>query len=472
MPTSVSDAWNSVTTLSVTSESSASTSLVMREISTPARPALVEADRHPLQVAEDLQAQVLQRALADPADEVGLQRTSRPTRSAPRPGTRRRSTSSVPVSPGTMPSSIACLASGGGRQRRRRADEQRQRTSRRRASGRARSSTSSPRSLRPRPLVPRSRRRMSSSRGREPIGVAALTGPPPPARPACASGRPGRAAPSRRSRGTARRPSSSSSCVPCATTAPCSSTTISSASAIVESRWAMTNVVRPAITSRSARLISLLGRGVHRGGRVVEDQDARVGQQRARDREALALAAAERQPALADARVVAVGQPLDELVRLRAPRRQLDLLARGVRPRVGDVLVHRRREQERVVVDDRDRAAQRARARRRARRRRRPAPRPRSRRTAAGAARRASSCPSRSRRPARPCVPAGDSSETSRSASARRALVAQRHVAQLDAPVPAGSGGASGAATIARLAVEDLEDRARPRPSPAAPCPA
>ena len=35
-PISVSDAWNSVTTLSVTSESSASTSLVMREISTPA----------------------------------------------------------------------------------------------------------------------------------------------------------------------------------------------------------------------------------------------------------------------------------------------------------------------------------------------------------------------------------------------------------------------------------------------------
>ena len=35
-PISVSDAWNSVTTLSVTSESSASTSLVIREIRTPA----------------------------------------------------------------------------------------------------------------------------------------------------------------------------------------------------------------------------------------------------------------------------------------------------------------------------------------------------------------------------------------------------------------------------------------------------
>ena len=52
---------------------------------------------------------------------------------------------------------------------------------------------------------------------------------------------------------------------------------------------------------------------------------------RARDRDALALAAAQRQPALADARVVAVGQARDEVVRLGAARRELDLLARRVR---------------------------------------------------------------------------------------------------------------------------------------------
>ncbi len=39
---------------------------------------------------------------------------------------------------------------------------------------------------------------------------------------------------------------------------------------------------------------------VDRRRRVVEDQDARVEQQRARDRDALALAARERQAALAD----------------------------------------------------------------------------------------------------------------------------------------------------------------------------
>ena len=46
------------------------------------RPALVEADRQLLQVAEDLQAQVGQRALADPADEVGLRVASPPRRRA------------------------------------------------------------------------------------------------------------------------------------------------------------------------------------------------------------------------------------------------------------------------------------------------------------------------------------------------------------------------------------------------------
>ncbi len=72
VPISVSPDWNSVTTESVTRLSSASTSLVMREISTPGGPRLVEADRQRLQVAEDPDAQVGERALADPADQVGL----------------------------------------------------------------------------------------------------------------------------------------------------------------------------------------------------------------------------------------------------------------------------------------------------------------------------------------------------------------------------------------------------------------
>ena len=138
---------------------------------------------------------------------------------------------------------------------------------------------------------------------------------------ACASGRRCRAAPSRRSRGRAASSRAARRGCRGRATRPSSSTTISSASAIVERRWAMMNVVRPAITSASAQLDLALGGRVDRRGGVVEDQDARVGEDRAGDREALALAAGDGQAALADARVVAVREPLDEVVRLGAARR-------------------------------------------------------------------------------------------------------------------------------------------------------
>ena len=69
-----------------------------------------------------------------------------------------------------------------------------------------------------------------------------------------------------------------------------------------------------------------LGGRVDRGGGVVEDQDPRVGEQGAGDRDALALAAGEGQAALADPGLVAVGQLADEVVGLGAARRRFDLL--------------------------------------------------------------------------------------------------------------------------------------------------
>src|SRR3712207_9246340 len=66
------------------------------------------------------------------------------------------------------------------------------------------------------------------------------------------------------------------------------------------------------------------------------DEDARVGEQGARDRDALALAAGERQAALADAGVVAVRQLGDEPRRLGALGRALDVLAACVGAAVGD----------------------------------------------------------------------------------------------------------------------------------------
>ena len=69
-----------------------------------------------------------------------------------------------------------------------------------------------------------------------------------------------------------------------------------------------------------------LGLRVERARRLVEDQHRRVAQDRPRDRHPLLLAAREAVAALADDRVVAVGQRRDQVVDPRRPRRVLDLL--------------------------------------------------------------------------------------------------------------------------------------------------
>ena len=77
-----------------------------------------------------------------------------------------------------------------------------------------------------------------------------------------------------------------------------------------------------------------LGFVVERRGRLVEQQDRRVAHDGAGDRQALALAAGQRQPVLADRRVVAVRLLADELVGLRdlcAPARPRRRSRRGGR---------------------------------------------------------------------------------------------------------------------------------------------
>ena len=65
------------------------------------------------------------------------------------------------------------------------------------------------------------------------------------------------------------------------------------------------------LRQRGADLVLL--RRVDRRGRVVEDQHLRVGEDGARDRDSLPLAAREREAALAEHRLVALRQALDEL---------------------------------------------------------------------------------------------------------------------------------------------------------------
>ena len=89
--------------------------------------------------------------------------------------------------------------------------------------------------------------------------------------------------------------------MPSATTRPPSSSTTRSARLMVDSRWAMTSVVRSAQRARAARRGSAARPA--RRLRCVASSSTRIGgfgEQRAGDRDALALAARERVAALAD----------------------------------------------------------------------------------------------------------------------------------------------------------------------------
>ncbi len=99
--------------------------------------------------------------------------------------------------------------------------------------------------------------------------------------------------------------------------------------------------------------------GVHRGERFVENEDWRITQQRTGDRQALALAARQQYPALADHRVVTLRQHRDELVRIGVARRRLDLVAGGVGLAEPQVVFDGAVEQVGVLVDNRDHPAER-----------------------------------------------------------------------------------------------------------------
>ena len=81
---------------------------------------------------------------------------------------------------------------------------------------------------------------------------------------------------------------------------------------MVDRRCAITSVVRSGIRWFERVLHQPLGFVVERGRGLVEDQDRRVLQHRARDRDALALAAGQQRAVLADRRVHALRQAVDE----------------------------------------------------------------------------------------------------------------------------------------------------------------
>ena len=140
----------------------------------------------------------------------------------------------------------------------------------------------------------------------------------------------------RRSNAQYRPPSaSSSSCRPCSTTRPSSSTTIQVASRIALIRCDAMMAVRPdSALAQSAQDLGL-GVGVDGRQRVVEQDDGRAPRQRARQRGALLLAARQIDAALAQHGVVTAGElaiPSHRVARRGRPsarRRSLPVLETG-----------------------------------------------------------------------------------------------------------------------------------------------
>mmetsp|Transcript_20465 Transcript_20465/g.62302 ORF Transcript_20465/g.62302 Transcript_20465/m.62302 type:complete len:607 (+) Transcript_20465:191-2011(+) len=103
-------------------------------------------------------------------------------------------------------------------------------------------------------------------------------------------------------------------------------------------------------------LHDLLGLAVQRRRGLVQEQDARVVHQRARDRDALLLAAAEAVAAVPDVRVVALGERGDEAVRVRLDGGLLDLLVgeRAAAGAHGDVVLHAAAEEHGLLAHEPD----------------------------------------------------------------------------------------------------------------------
>ena len=104
-------------------------------------------------------------------------------------------------------------------------------------------------------------------------------------------------------------------------------------------------------------LDELFGLGIEGGGGLVEDEDAGILEEDAGDGDALALAAGKGDAALADVGFVAVAEPGDEVVGIGGPGGGDDFILGGAGPAVADVLGDGAGEEDVVLHDDSDLAA-------------------------------------------------------------------------------------------------------------------
>lgn len=126
----------------------------------------------------------------------------------------------------------------------------------------------------------------------------------------------------------------------------------------VERRCATTKVVRPLHQALDGLHHVGLGLRVQRARRLVEQEQRRVLEERAREREPLALAARQGEAALADDGLVALRQAQHELVGAGRAGGGLDVGEGGLGAAVGDVLADRGGEEDGLLQDDRELRAQ------------------------------------------------------------------------------------------------------------------
>src|SRR6266699_3897914 len=121
---------------------------------------------------------------------------------------------------------------------------------------------------------------------------------------------------------------------------------------------------RAPLQEAADRLLDLVfGGAVNRAGRVVQDEDAWIGQQGARNGDALPLSARKRHTALANQRVVTIFEAQYEVVRLGIFRGLLNRrLIRPLSQSIGDILSDGTREEKDILLDGRNLRAQRVQA--------------------------------------------------------------------------------------------------------------
>ena len=136
-----------------------------------------------------------------------------------------------------------------------------------------------------------------------------------------------------------------------------------SAERTLEKRCEMRSTERPSRSSPSRSKSRLSARASSAAGRLVEDHERRVAEERARERDALPLADREVVAAgelAAEHRLVALGEPLEEVVRVGARGGRDDVVERvdPLVPPHADVLARREQVALEVLEDDRDRGAE------------------------------------------------------------------------------------------------------------------